>query len=90
MRSFIKDKRASVAMVVGLIVAVAVLAIGTYLLATFQTSMPTVSDATANTTMYAIYDAGWDAFGLAVIIPIVIVAAVIIGYIVRGFGGAGR
>lgn len=89
LKRFARNKRGSVAMVIGLIVAVAVLAIGVYILSTFQTAMPAMT-GTANTTAYAIYDAGWDAFGLAVIIPIIVVASVIIGYLVRGFGGGGR
>lgn len=90
LKRFLHNEKASVAMVIGLIVGIAVLVIGVYLLATFQGAMPTISDATANTTAYAIFGAGWDAFGLAVIIPIIIVASVIIGYLVRGFGGPGR
>lgn len=91
LKRFVHDRKASVAMVIGLIVSVAVLAIGVYILSTFQASIPALpANSTANTTAYAIYDAGWDAFGLAVIIPIIVVASVIIGYLVRGFGGGGR
>jgi hypothetical protein len=88
MRNFLKDKRGSVAMVIALVVTVAVLVIGVYLLTTFQGSMPAMT-GTANTTAYAIYGAGWSAFGLAVIIPIIVVAGAIIGYLIRGFGGGG-
>jgi uncharacterized protein (UPF0333 family) len=90
MRSFIKDKRANVGMVIGLIVTVAVLVIGVFILSTFQTSMPSLAAGTANTTATAIYAAGWQAFGLAVIIPIIVVAGAIIGYLVRGFSGGAR
>lgn len=81
------NKRGSVAMVIALIVTVAVLVIGVYILATFQASVPNITDTTANTTATNIYSAGWSAFGLAVIIPIIVVAGAIIGYLVRGFSG---
>lgn len=90
MKKLFKSDKASVGMVIALIVTVAVLVIGVYLLATFQGAMPTVTDETANDTMFAILDAGWSAFGLAVIIPIVVVAGAVIGYLVRGFGGSTR
>lgn len=83
------DKRGSVGMVIALIVTVAVLVIGVYILATFQASVPNITDTTANTTAENIYTAGWSALGLAVIIPIIVVASAIIGYLVSGFRGGG-
>lgn len=90
MKSLIKNKRGSVSMVIALIVTIAVLVIGVYILTTFQAAVPNITDATANATAENIITAGWSAFGLAVIIPIVVVAGVIIGYLVRGFGGGAR
>lgn len=90
MRSFRKDKRGSVGMVIALIVTIAVLVIGVYILTTFQGAMPTITDTTANDTANAIFSAGWSAFGLAVIIPTIVVAGAIIGYLVRGFSGGAR
>jgi len=87
-RSFKDNKRGSIGLVVALIVTVVVLVIGVYILATFQASMPTIADATANETAEAVLGAGWSAFGLAVIIPIIVVASAVIGYIVKGFGGS--
>lgn len=87
MRSLLKDNRASVAMVIALIVTVAVLVIGVYILATFQGAVPNITDTTANETAENVYSAGWSAFGLAVIIPIVVVAGAIIGYLIKGFTG---
>lgn len=77
-------------MVIALIVTVAVLVIGVYILATFQASVPQIGadeNATENITATNIYAAGWSAFGLAVIIPIIVVAGAIIGYLVKGFSG---
>jgi uncharacterized membrane protein len=85
-----RNKRGSVAMVIALIVTVAVLVIGVYILTTFQSAIPNISDTTANTTAENVLAAGWNAFGLAVIIPIIVVAGAIIGYLVRGFTGGSR
>ena len=92
MRNFLRSKRASVGMVIALIVTVAVLMIGVFILATFQTSMPSIQNSSyaSNTTATAIFAAGWQAFGLAVIIPIIVIAGAIIGYLVRGFSGGAR
>jgi hypothetical protein len=85
-----RDNRGSVQMVIALIVTIAVLVIGVYILAVFQTAIPNISDPVANQTATAIMSAGWSAFGLAVIIPIIVVAGAIIGYLVRGFSGGTR
>lgn len=90
LKKFLNNKNASVGMVIALIVTVAVLVIGVIILATFQDAIPTITDTTANTTKNDILSAGWSAFGLAVIIPIIVVAGAIIGYLVRGFSGGGR
>jgi hypothetical protein len=89
-RKFQSCKRGSVGMVIALIVTVAVLVIGVYILTVFQTAIPNITDATANATATNIFAAGWSAFGLAVIIPIIVVAGAIIGYLVRGFSGGSR
>lgn len=82
-----KNNAGSVGMVIALIVTVAVLVIGVYILTTFQTAIPNITDTTANTTAENVLTAGWNAFGLAVIIPIIVVAGAIIGYLVKGFSG---
>ncbi len=74
-------------MVVALIATVAVLVIGVYILTTFQSSIPNIVETTANETATNVLAAGWNAFGLAVVIPIIVVAGAIIGYLVRGFSG---
>lgn len=89
-KNLLNDKRASVTMVIALIVTVAVLVIGVYILTTFQTAIPSITDTTANQTAENIFSAGWNAFGLAVIIPVIVVAGAIIGYLVRGFSGGAR
>ena len=80
------------AMVVVMIGTIAALVLGVYILAIFVGAMPTIDDenATSNITATAIISAGWAAFGLAVVIPIVVAASVILGYLVRGLGGTGR
>lgn len=93
MRRLTDDNKGSVTMVIALIVTVAVLVIGVYLLATFQGAMPQIGadeNATSNITATAIYAAGWSAFGLAVVIPIIVVAGAIIGYLLKGFSGGTR
>jgi len=77
-------------MVIGLIVTVAVLAIGVYILVTFQGSMPTIDDPIANKTATNIFTAAWNAYGLAVVIPIIIVAGAVIAYLISGFTGGRR
>ncbi len=88
--SLYNDKRGSVAMVIALIVTVAVLVIGVYIMVTFQEGMPSITDPIANRTATNIFEAAWNAYGLAVVIPIIIVAGAIIGYLVRGFSGGTR
>lgn len=86
-----ENKKGSVAMVIALIVTVAVLVIGVYILATFVDAVPSMTaDSTENLTATAIISAGWSAMGLAVVIPIIVVAGAIIGYLVRGFSGGTR
>jgi len=89
LRRLKNDKRGNMGLVIGLVVTVAVLAIGVYILATFQGSMPSIADPTANATATSIFTAAWNAYGLAVVIPIVIVASAVIGYLITGFGGGG-
>lgn len=84
------DNLGSVTMVVMLIGTIAALVLGVYILATFQGGMPTIDDPTANATATNIFGAGWNAFGLAVVIPIIVVAGAVLGYLVRGLvGGTG-
>lgn len=90
LKRFVRCKRGSAAMVITLIVTVAILVIGVYILVTFQTSMPEITDTTANDTVNNIFTAAWNAYGLAVIIPIIIVSGAIIGYLIRGFTGGAR
>jgi len=91
MRSWKNNKKGSLNLVVALLITVVVLVIGVYVLSTFQTSMPNITDATANATAENVLTAGWNAFGLAVVIPIIVVASAVIGYIVKGFmGGKSR
>ena len=87
---FASCKRGSVGMVIALIVTIAVLVIGVYILAVFQAAVPEITDTVANETAEAIMQVGWSAFGLAVVIPIIVVAGAIIGYLIRGFSGGGR
>ncbi|MCW4046972.1 MAG: hypothetical protein NWE99_05345 [Candidatus Bathyarchaeota archaeon] len=87
MRSISKDNRGSIGLVVALIVTVVALVIGVYVLATFQTAMPNITNPTANSTATNIFTASWNAFGLAVVVPLIVVAGAIIGYIIRGFSG---
>jgi hypothetical protein len=89
-KKLMENKKASVAMVIALIVTVAVLVIGVYILYTFTGAIPSMPAGTANTTATNVINAGWNAFGLAVIIPIIVVAGAIIGYLVRGFQGGAR
>lgn len=89
-RSLRRNKRASVGMVISLIVTVAVLVIGIFILTTFQGAIPNIDDTLypeANATAESIFQIGWSAYGLAVVIPIIVVAGAIIGYLVVGFSG---
>jgi amino acid transporter len=87
---FRDNKSGSVMMVVALIATIVVLVLGVYILASFTTSLPNLAAGAGNTTATALINAGWSAFGLAVIIPMIVVASAIIGYIVKGFGGGQR
>lgn len=85
---FARDKHGSMAMVVVMIGTIAALVLGVYILASFVGAIPNITDTAANTTAEAVIDAGWSAFGLAVVIPIVVAASVILGYLIRGLGGS--
>lgn len=82
-----------VAAVTSLVVGVILLVIGTYITASLYTAMPKavrISGSSANTnttnaTILAVFNAGYSAFGMGTIIPIVIVAAAIISIIVGAF-----
>ena len=89
MRNLFKDRRGSLAMVIALIATCAVLVIGVYVLAIFQNSINISATLypEANSTAESIFSISWSAFGLAVVIPIIVVAGAIIGYLVRGFSG---
>jgi uncharacterized membrane protein len=85
-KRLLKCERASFIFVVPLIVTVVVLIIGVYLLATLETAMPTLEENSAGANMTdSIFAISWNAYGLAVIIPIIVVAGVIIGYLIMGF-----
>jgi len=76
--------------VVTIIVVIAMLVIGVFIVASFQGSIPSIADPLANQTATNIFNAGWNALGLLVVLPIVVAAIIIIGYLMRGFGGGGR
>lgn len=82
----VKNKRGSMTMVVVMIGTIAALVLGVYILASFVGAIPNITDTAANKTAQAVIDAGWAAFGLAVVIPIVVAASVILGYLIRGLG----
>jgi hypothetical protein len=89
LKNLVKDRRGDINSVIVLIVVIAMMVIGVFILASFQGSMPTITDPVANATATNIFNAGWNGFSLLVVLPIVIAATVVIGYLIRGFG-AGR
>ncbi len=74
-----------VAAVTSLVVGVILLVIGVYIESALFTAMPKLAAGTANTTITAVFAAGYSAFGMGTIIPIVIVAAAIISIIIGAF-----
>lgn len=74
-----------VAAVTSLVVGVILLVIGVYITSSLYTAMPKLAAGTANTTITAVFAAGYSAFAMGTIIPIVIVAAAIISIIVGAF-----
>jgi hypothetical protein len=85
------NNKGAVALVVVLIATIVVLVLGVYILASFTTALPNLPAGLGNTTATAVINAGWQSYALAVIIPLIVVASAIIGYIVKGFtGGSAR
>ena len=82
-----------VAAVTTLVVGIILLVMGIYITANLYTAMPKAlvvahssgNTNTTNTTMTEIFNAGYSAFGMGTIIPIVIVAAAIISIIIGAF-----
>jgi hypothetical protein len=82
-----------VAAVTSLVVGVILLAIGVYIEAALYSAIPkavrvsgsSANINTTNATMLSVFNAGYSAFGMGTIIPIVIVAAAIISIIIGAF-----
>ena len=75
--------------VMGVIVVAVFMVIGIYILSSIQSTMPTVSNDTnpqANQTITNVWQSTYQAYGLLPIVLIVLVAAAIIGVLLRGFG----
>jgi flagellar biosynthesis protein FlhB len=68
-----------------------VLVVGVYLFSTFQGAMPSITDPVANETATNVFNAIWQSYGLAVVIPIIIIVGIVLTYLFTGFGiGGGR
>lgn len=90
LNNWINNKRGSMIMVVVMIGTIAALVLGVYILAQFVAAVPNITDSAANDSAEAIIDAGWAGMGLAAVIPIVVAASVILGYLLKGLGGGTR
>jgi hypothetical protein len=84
-------RKGLVNVVTGLVVAIVAIMIGAIIVGQLQSIIPTLNLSTdANNTITNLFTQTWGAFGLLVIVPIVLVAAVVIG-ILAGWGkGRGR